>query len=113
MIYLGKKDLQIPCPTIKESMNPFGISYNELLGLFGKTIHSVAIGSYSGDELSIIEISENLFGYLCTSYGSCAYCDWLESVETKEELQEFVQDMHNRFIVGTIPEMLLFLNSHD
>ena len=79
-------------------------SYESLVASAGTIVKCWNIGSWQGDEVYLLK-NDNKFGFVVVGYGSCSYCDALESCENQEEVDELKASIVKDIFWGTAEEV--------
>ena len=81
-----------------------GESYDSLVASAGTIIKDWNIGDWQGDYVYLLKNGEK-FGFTVVGYGSCSYCDALESCENEEQIEELKQSIVKNIFWGTAEEV--------
>lgn len=88
-------------------------SYDTLVESAGTIIKDWNIGDYQGDAIYLIK-KDDKFGFVVVGYGSCSYCDALQSCENQQEVDALRQSIINSIFWGTAEEILDYaINDHS
>lgn len=79
-------------------------SYDSLVASAGTIIKNWNIGDWQGDEVYLLK-NDNKFGFVVVGYGSCSYCDALQSCENQEEVDELKASIVKDIFWGTAEEI--------
>ena len=65
------------------------LNYESLVQSMGlEVLHSIVCGSYSGDQLILVQDEDQRLGLLVFGYGSCSGCDSLQACNSLDDLSE-------------------------
>ena len=79
-------------------------SYDSLVASAGTIVKCWNIGDWQGDEVYLLK-KDNKFGFVVVGYGSCSYCDALQSCENQEEVDELKASIVKDIFWGTAEEV--------
>jgi len=79
-------------------------SYDSLVASAGTIIKDWNIGSYQGDYVYLLKNGDK-FGFTVVGYGSCSYCDALESCDSQAEVDELKESIVKDIFWGTAEEV--------
>lgn len=89
------------------------VGYDDLYKQFGTPLVDVDIGTYQGDTLVVLE-KEGKYGYLVFGWGSCSYCDILQSCENFDDLQNLSDHLETSIKwFDSKEELKAWVNKHD
>ena len=87
-------------------------SYDSMVASAGTIVKDWNIGDYQGDYVYLLK-NGNKFGFTVVGYGSCYYCDALESCENEEQVEELKQSIVKDIFWGTAEEVEAYaINDH-
>jgi hypothetical protein len=90
------------------------LGYESILALFGQEVVDQRIGSHQGDTLVLLkQPGSEVYGYLCFGWGSCSYCDALQSCKSYEDLDELIESLRAMVIWKNAHDMKKFFLEHD
>jgi hypothetical protein len=69
-------------------------------------------GSYQGD-FYMLGKSDGKYYFFTISYGSCSGCDWLDSIETYDKLEELIAEIDGKVLVKSRDDMKNWLDKYD
>ncbi len=87
-------------------------SYDSIVASAGTIIKDWNIGDWQGDYVYLLK-NGNKFGFIVVGYGSCSYCDALESCENDDQVQELKKEIVDRIFWGTAADIEAYaINDH-
>ena len=87
-------------------------SYDSLVASAGTIIKDWNIGSYQGDYVYLLKNGDK-FGFVVVGYGSCSYCDSLESCDSQAEVDELKESIVKDIFWGTAEEVEAYAIKED
>ena len=87
-------------------------SYDSLVASAGTIVKNWNIGDWQGDEVYLLK-KDNKFGFVVIGYGSCSYCDALQSCENQEEVDELKASIVKDIFWGTAEEVQAYAINDD
>lgn len=87
-------------------------SYDSLVASAGTIVKNWNIGDWQGDEVYLLK-KDNKFGFVVVGYGSCSYCDALQSCENQEEVDELKASIVKDIFWGTAEEVQAYATNDD
>lgn len=87
-------------------------SYTTLVGSAGTIIKEWTIGDWEGDQVYLLKNNDR-FGFVVVGYGSCSYCDALESCSSQEDVDELKADIVRSIFWGTAEEVEAYAFNDD
>jgi hypothetical protein len=82
-------------------------SYDSIVASAGTIIKEWVIGSWQGDYVYLLK-NGSRFGFTVIGYGSCSYCDALESCENDKQVEELKQSIVKDIFWGTAEEVAAY-----
>jgi len=79
-------------------------SYDSLVASAGTIVKDWNIGDYQGDYVYLLKDGDK-FGFIVVGYGSCSYCDALQSCENQAEVDELKKSIVDSIFWGTAKEI--------
>lgn len=87
--------------------------YQPMVDAFGKVVIQVDDSDYQGDTRVLYD-NDGRIGHLIFGWGSCSYCDALQSCDTIEEVQELCNGLQDEIKwFDTKEEALNWFETHD
>jgi len=87
-------------------------SYDSLVASAGTIIKDWNIGDYQGDYVYLLKNGDR-FGFTVVGYGSCSYCDALQSCDNQEEVDELKESIVKDIFWGTAEEVEAYAIKED
>jgi glycosyltransferase involved in cell wall biosynthesis len=87
-------------------------SYDSLVASAGTIVKDWNIGDWQGDYVYLLK-NGNKFGFTVVGYGSCSYCDALQSCDSQAELDELKEEIIKGIFWGTAEEVEAYAIKED
>jgi len=87
-------------------------SYDSLVASAGTIIKDWNIGDYQGDYVYLLKNGDK-FGFTVVGYGSCSYCDALQSCDNQEEVDILKESIVKDIFWGTAEEVEAYAIKED
>jgi hypothetical protein len=87
-------------------------SYDSLVASAGTIIKDWNIGDWQGDYVYLLKNGDK-FGFSVVGYGSCSYCDALESCENQAQVDELKEEIVKGIFWGTAEEVEAYAIKED
>jgi hypothetical protein len=87
-------------------------SYDSLVASAGTIIKDWNIGDWQGDYVYLLK-NGNKFGFTVVGYGSCSYCDALQSCDNQEEVDILKESIVKGIFWGTAEEVEAYAIKED
>lgn len=87
-------------------------SYDSLVASAGTIIKDWNIGDYQGDYVYLLKNGDR-FGFTVVGYGSCSYCDALQSCDNQAEVDILKESIIKDIFWGTAEEVEAYAIKED
>jgi glycosyltransferase involved in cell wall biosynthesis len=87
-------------------------SYDSLVASAGTIIKDWNIGDWQGDYVYLLKNGDK-FGFTVVGYGSCSYCDALQSCDSQAEVDELKESIVKDIFWGTAKEVEAYAIKED
>lgn len=87
-------------------------SYDSLVASAGTIIKDWNIGDWQGDYVYLLKNGDK-FGFTVVGYGSCSYCDALQSCDNQEEVDILKESIVKDIFWGTAEEVEAYAIKED
>jgi glycosyltransferase involved in cell wall biosynthesis len=87
-------------------------SYDSLVASAGTIVKDWNIGDWQGDYVYLLK-NGNKFGFTVVGYGSCSYCDALQSCDNQEEVDILKESIVKDIFWGTAEEVEAYAIKED